>query len=104
MRLVRRIRTNVLVRQQCTGIAPSHLIDLRGLHVQPAGFEFYNDFLSVDEQITLLRVALKKLNGLESARSQRRRRAFEATRHTDSQNLMDLFLPDSLYHFESVRY
>ena len=81
------------------------LIDVKGKS-QPQDFSLYRDIFTVAEQRILLATALQKLDSLESRAFRRRRDAFirGLPKETlkQSQDPLDLFLPDEYYQMEEV--
>lgn len=97
-----------LVSRRCTRarLAP---IACRGISTPVAplpDFSFFPDFYTVDEQCTLLRAALRKLDSMESGRFRRRRKEFlrspAARERSTTSPVQALFLPDELYDFQEA--
>ncbi|KAL1944618.1 hypothetical protein VTO73DRAFT_3048 [Trametes versicolor] len=90
-------------RPRRCGAVSSHLFtrQLSGAPL-PRDFAFYADFFTVQEQSTLLRAALRKLDSMEGSRFRRRRREFLRTPPitTTQDPVQALFLPDELYDFQ----
>ncbi|KAI9065095.1 hypothetical protein FKP32DRAFT_1590852 [Trametes sanguinea] len=86
---------------------PSH-ISFRRQSTQaaalPQDFEFYPDFFAADEQRTLLKAALRKLDSMDSSRFRRLRKEFLRKSLPGSNSaegpVQELFLPDELYDFQ----
>ncbi|KAI0372839.1 hypothetical protein BV20DRAFT_1013937 [Pilatotrama ljubarskyi] len=68
----------------------------------PRDFALHPDFFTVEEQCTLLKAALRKLDSMESSRFRRRRREFLQTGPPFNANdpVLALFLPDRFYDFQ----
>ncbi|OSD08678.1 hypothetical protein PYCCODRAFT_1380442 [Trametes coccinea BRFM310] len=70
----------------------------------PQDFEFHPDFFAADEQRTLLKAALRKLDSMESGRFRRMRKEFLRKSPPSSNSAEDpvqaLFLPDESYDFQ----
>jgi hypothetical protein len=81
------------------------LIDAEGKS-QHRDFSLYRDVFTVAEQRILLATALQKLDSLESKAFRRRRDAFihglPKNTPKQSQDPLDLFLPDEYYQMEEV--
>ena len=69
----------------------------------PQDFIFLPNFLSTQEQRTLLSVALNKLDRNETLQYRRRRKEYLASSHSaQSDDVHSLFFPDEYYHFEKA--
>lgn len=78
---------------------------LSGLHAvsYTQDFTLWPNFLSLPEQRTLLRAALRKLDQTDSSQTRRRRKAYASIQSvTSNQSLQDLFFPDHFYDFQKV--
>ncbi|KIJ44239.1 hypothetical protein M422DRAFT_168295, partial [Sphaerobolus stellatus SS14] len=69
----------------------------------PSEFRFIPDFLAEDEQRTLLKFALRKLDETGKRSLQRKRRS-KGNYDTCDGSISDLFLPDEYYGFEEGHY
>jgi hypothetical protein len=106
-----RCLAKILRRSNCSS-APkargSTFVDTRHGHgPRPDELFFDPNFLSYDEQYTLLSAALRRLDSFSSARSRRMRKSRSHLLQTDytgaNGQLLSLFHADECYDFEEVR-